>query len=147
MPFDFRLERIMKIAESEQKSLEAQYQEFYDRMESVAHTLIHLMEKKEKFQKRLESKMKQPTSIESMKIQLNEINETDQRIASQTMLYQQMTAHLEKFRSVLQEKSIEVKKYEKMRSRQETVYQHDQIREEMKQMDEIAMLHAASIHG
>lgn len=137
----------MKIAESEQKSLEAQYQELYDRLESVAHTLIHLMDKKKQFQKKLESRMEQPTSIESMKIQLNEIDETDQQIASQTVLYQQMTAHLEKFRSVLQEKSIEVKKYEKMRSRQETAYQHDQIREEMKQMDEIAMLHAASIRG
>ncbi len=134
----------MKIAESEQKSLEAQYQDLYDRLESVARTLIHLLDDKKQFQKKLEGSMKQPTSIESMKLQLSEIDRTDQRITRQTVLYQQLKTNLEKFRTVLQEKSIEVKKYEKIKSRQMAVYHHDQVKKDMKQMDEIAMLRTAS---
>jgi flagellar FliJ protein len=144
MPFDYRLERIMKIAENEQKNLEVQYQDLYEHLESVAHTLIDLLNKKKLFQKKLERRMKRPTSIESMKLQLSEIDQADQRIARQTLLYQQLTTNLEKFRTVLQEKSIEVKKYEKMKSRQKAIYQHDQMKREAKQMDEVAMLRTAS---
>lgn len=147
MPFDFRLERFMKIAESEQKSLKTQYQELYDRLESIASQLILLMDEKKRVQKKLENNMKRPTSIESMKLQLNDLEHTDKMIAKQTLIYQELTTHLEKFRVILREKSIEVKKYEKIKSKQKIIYQHEQVKKEMKQMDEIAALRTVSNQG
>jgi flagellar export protein FliJ len=147
MPFDFRMERIMKIAESQQKSLKSQYQELYDRLESIAGQLIRLLDEKKQIQKKLESSMKQPTSVESMKLQLNDIDYADKMIEKQTRIYQELTTYLEKFRIVLREKSVEVKKFEKIKSKQKVIYHHDQLRKEMKQMDEIAALRPVSGQG
>lgn len=143
MAFDFRLERILKVADSEKKNLEAQYQSLYDHLENIAQDLVQLLGQKKDAQIRLQNKMKKAITIDSMKLQLSDADQMDQLIARRTMQYEKLKQQLEQMQAILLEKSIEVKKYEKMKEKQRQNYRTEQRKSEMKQMDEIAVLHGA----
>ncbi|WP_100487682.1 flagellar export protein FliJ [Sporolactobacillus pectinivorans] len=146
MSFDFRLERVMRIAESERKNFESQYQVLYDRLEKIAYQLISLLEEKKLVQSDLERKMQNTMTIDSMKLQLINVEMADRMIEEQTLLYDQSKRQLEQLRSLLHEKAIEVKKYENMKDKKKEIYNNDLKKHEMKQMDEIAALRAVN-HG
>lgn len=146
MSFDFRLDRVMRIAESERKNFESQYQVLYDRLEKIAHQLLALMEEKKQTQSDLEKKMRKAMTIDSMRLQLIDVETTDRMIDEQTLIYNRSKRQLEQLRVQLHEKTIEVKKYENMREKKKEVYNQEVKKDEMKLMDEVAALRAVS-HG
>ncbi|TGB00282.1 flagellar export protein FliJ [Sporolactobacillus shoreae] len=146
MSFDFRLDRVMRIAESERKNFESQYQVLYDRLEKIAHQLLALMEEKKRTQSDLEKKMRKAMTIDSMRLQLIDVETTDRMIDEQTLIYNRSKRQLEQLRVKLHEKTIEVKKYENMREKKKEVYNQEVKKDEMKLMDEVAALRAVS-HG
>lgn len=146
MSFDFRLDRVMRIAESERKNFESQYQVLYDRLEKIAHQLLALMEEKKQTQSDLEKKMRKAMTIDSMRLQLIDVETTDRMIDEQTLIYNRSKRQLEQLRVKLHEKTIEVKKYENMREKKKEVYNQEVKKDEMKLMDEVAALRAVS-HG
>lgn len=140
MVFDFRLERMMKIAESEKETLEAKYQELFRALEQLAGNLIDLMNEKESIQLELNQQLNQSMTIDSMKIYLFDVEKYEKLINLRTSEYDQAKRKLENLQPFLLEKSIEVKKYEKMRDRQQSAAKMKQKKKEMKEMDEIASL-------
>ncbi|MFX3618460.1 MAG: flagellar export protein FliJ [Sporolactobacillus sp.] len=140
MAIDFRLKRIMKIAESEKAALESKYQELFQALEQLAGNLIDLMNKKKTVQIELNQQLSQSMTIDSMKLHLFDVEKYEKIINLRTSEYDQAKRRLEELQPILLEKTIEVKKYEKIRDRQRSVIKTEQKKKEMKEMDEIASL-------
>ncbi|MFT8317138.1 MAG: flagellar export protein FliJ [Sporolactobacillus sp.] len=140
MAIDFRLKRIMKIAESEKAALESKYQELFQALEQLAGNLIDLMNKKKAVQIDLNQQLSQSMTIDSMKLHLFDVEKYEKIINLRTAEYDQAKHRLEELQPILLEKTIEVKKYEKIRDRQRSVIKTEEKKKEMKEMDEIASL-------
>ncbi|MET1247893.1 flagellar export protein FliJ [Sporolactobacillus sp. STCC-11] len=138
MAFDYRFERVMKLAESEKQNLEVQYKKLFDDFENLAHILINMVEEKQRVQTELQEQMSQAITIDQMKMGFSDVDKIDFLISETNKNYLNAKARLEAFQAELQEKAIEVKKYEKMREKQQVIYHKLINRAEMKQMDEIA---------
>jgi len=138
MAFEYRFERVMKLAESEKQNLEAQYKRLFDDFERLARKLIELMDLKEKAQTDLQKQMSQAITIDQMKIGITDVNTMDSLIDVTNKRYIRAKVRLEDFQTRLQEKAMEVKKYEKMKEKQQMIYRRLMQKAEMKQMDEIA---------
>ncbi|MCQ2008950.1 MAG: flagellar export protein FliJ [Sporolactobacillus sp.] len=138
MAFEYRFERVMKLAESEKQNLEAQYKRLFDDFERLARKLIELMDLKEKAQTDLQKQMSQAITIDQMKMGITDVNTMDSLIDVTNKRYIRAKVRLEDFQTRLQEKAMEVKKYEKMKEKQQMIYRRLMQKAEMKQMDEIA---------
>ncbi|MDD9147063.1 MULTISPECIES: flagellar export protein FliJ [unclassified Sporolactobacillus] len=141
---DFRFERVMKIAESEKKTLEVQYRLLFDHFEQLAHGLLDLIEEKKSIQKNLQDKMKQSITIDLVKSQIYDVEKTERLIDEQTVQYERAKNQLEQFKAVLLRKAIEVKKYEKIKQKQMFMNHSDARKKETKMLDEVAALHSAN---
>jgi flagellar FliJ protein len=144
MPFEFRLERIRKIAESEKDHLESQYREACSRLEDVGYRLIDLFKQKEATQTELEGRMKRSITIDSMKLILFDVEKMDRVIEKLSIRYHQEKRRVEMLREQLKEKNIEVKKYDHVKEKQWKNYRGELKKLEMDRMDEIAAVRAAS---
>ncbi|RYL95343.1 flagellar export protein FliJ [Sporolactobacillus sp. THM7-4] len=138
MGFEFRLERLMKVAKSEKKSLEQEYQTLFDYFERLARNLMNLIENRKKAESALHDKMKQPITIGSMKSRIFDVENIDRLIAKRTDQYDQVKEQLEKFQTVLQAKAIDVKKFEKLKEKQKVAYCQNKKKKEAKVLDELA---------
>ncbi|GGL44091.1 flagellar export protein FliJ [Sporolactobacillus putidus] len=139
---DFRLERVMKIAESEKRSLETQYRVLFDRFEQLAHGLLDLAEEKKSIQRNLQDKMKQSITIDLMKRQIYDVEKMERLITERTLQYDRAKYQLEQFKAVLLKKAIEVKKYEKIKQKQSRMNRSAARKKEMRLLDEVAALHS-----
>lgn len=142
MVLDFRLERVMKIAESEKRNLEGQYQMLFDRFEQLARGLVHLIKEKESVESNLQDKMKKTITIDLMKRQIYDVEKMERLITEQTLQYDRVKNQLEQFKSILLKKAIEVKKYEKIKEKQTRIYRKEAKKKEMNLLDETAAFHS-----
>jgi flagellar FliJ protein len=138
MAFEYRFERVMKLAESEKQNLEVQYKKLFDAFEKLAHSLIDLVEQKKVVQTGLQQQMSQAMTIDKMKMGILDVEKIDLLIEETSKQYHRAKLQLETFQTRLQDKAIEVKKYEKMREKQQRIYHKIVAKAEMKQMDDIA---------
>lgn len=138
MAFDYRFERVMKLAESEKQNLEVQYKKLFDDFENLARILINMVEEKQRVQTELQEQMSQTITIDQMKMGFSDVDKIDFLISETNKHYLKAKVRLEAFQTKLQEKAIEVKKYEKIREKQQVIYHKLMNKAEMKQMDEIA---------
>lgn len=138
MAFDYRFERVMKLAESEKQNLEVQYKKLFDDFENLARILINMVEEKQRVQTELQEQMSQTITIDQMKMGYSDVDKIDFLISETNKHYLKAKVRLEAFQTKLQEKAIEVKKYEKIREKQQVIYHKLMNKAEMKQMDEIA---------
>ncbi|WKB34868.1 flagellar export protein FliJ [Terrilactibacillus sp. S3-3] len=118
MAFEFRLERLMQVAESERKQLEVEYQRIYDSFEQIAGRLVRLIEKKQAIETALQEKLQESMTLDLMRRQLADVENIDRLIEELTIQYNKVKVRLEKFQPVLKEKAIEVKKYEKIKTKE-----------------------------
>ncbi|MCO7125996.1 flagellar export protein FliJ [Sporolactobacillus shoreicorticis] len=138
MGFEYRFERVMKLAENEKYNLEVQYKRLFDEFESLARKLIELMDLKEKAQTELQNQMSQAITIDQMKMGITDVNTMDSLIDETNKRYIRAKARVEDFQTKLQEKAMEVKKYEKIKEKQQSIYRRLTQKAEIKRMDEIA---------
>ncbi|MFC7392551.1 flagellar export protein FliJ [Scopulibacillus cellulosilyticus] len=140
MPFEFSMQRVLHITENEKKQLESEYQTFYQMFEQLANELLCLMKKKEEVQTQLQQELKTSVTVDDIKSQINYVENLEKRIEDQQRKYDQARERLESFQLVLKEKTIEIKKYEKLKSKKWINYLKDEKKREMKLMDETASL-------
>ncbi|MCO7174691.1 flagellar export protein FliJ [Sporolactobacillus kofuensis] len=138
MAFEYRFERVMKLAENEKQNLEVQYKYLFDAFEKLAHRLIDLVEQKNRVQTDLQNQMNQAITIDQMKMGMSDVNKIDFLIEETNKQYLRAKLQLETFQGKLQQKAIEVKKYEKIKEKQQLIFNKVVHKTEMKQMDEIA---------
>ncbi|RYL92951.1 flagellar export protein FliJ [Sporolactobacillus sp. Y61] len=143
MAFDFRLARVLELADNKKKNLEAEYQTLFRRLEDMAKKLIDLLNQREKKQHVFQNQMQKGTTIDSIKGRLSDTAILDQLIAEETRQYDRLKQQMEAYQADLLEKSIEVKKYEKLRDKKWQHYLEKKKKIQLKSMDEIAASRAS----
>ncbi|MFC4617344.1 flagellar export protein FliJ [Camelliibacillus cellulosilyticus] len=140
MAFNYRFERILNINENEKKQMERAYGELYDRLEQQGKKLIELMKRKDALENELEEQKRNAVTIFAIQDRLKAISAIGERIRLETEAYDRLKSRLEQSRAVLMDKSIEVKKYEKLKDIHFTAYRDQAKRSENRLMDEVAAI-------
>ncbi|MFC4409216.1 flagellar export protein FliJ [Chungangia koreensis] len=136
--YKYRFDQILTIREQEKNEMEISYKESVQIFEEAATTLYELLKKKEETIADQENQMQSGFSILEIHRYASFITGLEKSID----LFQQKVAaartkmnwHEER----LLEKSIEVKKYEKMKEKDQKVFHEEQERLEAIRLDEIA---------
>lgn len=140
MAFQYRLERLMRLNESERQQLERHYQVLYAKLEELAQTLIELMKKRERLQEALYEQSQTRVSASSIHERLVYVQTIDKRIEIEQKNYFELRDRVEMFRRSLTEKAIEVKKHELLKETAYNQYINLEKKAELKKMDEQAQL-------
>lgn len=144
MENDYRFERVMKLADHEKQNLEIEYKQLYEQFDQIAHRLIDLVDQKESIQMDIQKKMVQAMRVDQMTLKFSDINKLELLIEETRKYFLSLKERLEALQTKLQEKTIEVKKYKKLKERRQSFERKQKIRAEMKEMDEIAGRRAAN---
>ncbi|GEB75898.1 flagellar export protein FliJ [Sporolactobacillus inulinus] len=144
MESDYRFERVMKLADHEKQNLEIEYKQLYEQFDQIAHRLIDLVDQKESIQMDIQKKMVQAMRVDQMTLKFSDINKLELLIEETRKYFLSLKERLEALQTKLQEKTIEVKKYKKLKERRQSFERKQKIRAEMKEMDEIAGRRAAN---
>lgn len=139
MPFEFSLQRILSLTHNEKVQLEQEYGRVYQLLENVGHRLIDLMKRKEQITQDLEDQMtKQGASISLIQDQQAYLQSLEGLILEQQKQYNTIRDQLEQNKAMLLDKSIEQKKYEKLKQREVSHFKKEMTMKEMKSLDEVA---------
>ncbi|WP_028983004.1 flagellar export protein FliJ [Sporolactobacillus terrae] len=144
METDYRFERVMKLADHEKQNLEIEYKQLYEQFDQIAHRLIDLVDQKESIQMDIQKKMVQAMRVDQMTMKFADINKLEILIEETRKYFLSLKERLEVLQTKLQEKTIEVKKYKKLKARRQSFERKQRMRDEMKKMDDIAGRRAAN---
>jgi len=135
--YTFRFDQLLSIRGQEKSELEITYKESVRSFEEAATTLYELLKKKESTIAEQEQQMQTGFSIVEIHRYASFITGLEKSID----LYQQKVAaartKMKWNEERLLEKSIEVKKYEKMKEKDQKLFQDEQIRLEAIRLDEM----------
>ncbi|WP_227935811.1 flagellar export protein FliJ [Alkalihalobacillus deserti] len=139
MSFQFTLEKVLQFRGREKHTTQAQYQEAVDQFELVATQLYELLKRKEELEKHAREQVSTGTSIYDL--QQNQMKVL--RLQHEIQLKQRATQVAREKMTKTQEdfilKSIELKKYEKMKEIKHDQYKEEEKRVELLQMDEMSI--------
>ncbi|MBY0026547.1 flagellar export protein FliJ [Priestia aryabhattai] len=139
MAYEFRLSKIMAIKSNEKDELLSQYNHSLQLFETAGERLYEKLKEKEKLIEQHTGKMKQGLSIleiTSFQQFLISAERVIERLQQEVMFARQQM-NLKKLK--LEEKNIEVKKYEKLKKRDYDSYITAEKQLEAKQMDELSL--------
>ena len=139
MAYEFRLSKIMAIKSNEKDELLSQYNQSLQLFETAGERLYEKLKEKEKLIEQHTGKMKQGLSIleiTSFQQFLISAERVIERLQQEVMFARQQM-NLKKLK--LEEKNIEVKKYEKLKKRDYDSYITAEKQLEAKQMDELSL--------
>ncbi|BFJ01716.1 MULTISPECIES: flagellar export protein FliJ [Priestia] len=139
MAYEFRLSKIMAIKSNEKDELLSQYNQSLQQFETAGEKLYKKLKEKETLIEQHTDKMKQGLSIleiTSFQQFLTSAERVIERLQQEVMFARQQM-NLKKLK--LEEKNIEVKKYEKLKKRDYDSYITAEKQLEAKQMDELSL--------
>ncbi|WP_182420409.1 flagellar export protein FliJ [Priestia megaterium] len=139
MAYEFRLSKIMAIKSNEKDELLSQYNQSLQQFETAGEKLYKKLKEKETLIEQHTGKMKQGLSIleiTSFQQFLTSAERVIERLQQEVMFARQQM-NLKKLK--LEEKNIEVKKYEKLKKRDYDSYIIAEKQLEAKQMDELSL--------
>lgn len=138
MNYIYRFDQVLTIREQEKSEVETAYKEAVTEFEIMATELYELLKKKEDTIQSQENKMRHGFSVNGIKHYAYFIEGIEKSIDHVQRKVQQarskMTWHEEK----LLEKSIEVRKYEKMKEKDLEIFKAEEERVEANRLDELA---------
>lgn len=116
MAFQFTLEKVLHVRESEKNALEVEYRDAYQDFEKVARILYEFLKQKETIQARQLANMAKGTPIHDVQsLQMN-LEFLQNKINRYETLFQDARRHTEQKKELLLDKSIDVKRYEKLKA-------------------------------
>ncbi len=139
MSFKFKLQKILEMSGHEQLKAQKEYTQATRQFEEVATRLYELLKKKEDYE--LEYKRRMGVGISVVEIQQAHIIITQlQKQIDQFQLYtQKARENMHRKQELLVDRSIELKKYEKMKQIKLDYYLEDEKRQDNLLMDEISV--------
>ena len=139
MAYEFRLSKIMTIKSNEKDELLTQYNHSLQLFETVGEKLYEKLKEKEQLIEQHTGKMKQGLSILEIKSFQQFLTSAERVIErlQQEVMFARQQMNLKKLK--LEEKNIEVKKYEKLKKRDYDSYITAEKQLEAKQMDELSL--------
>lgn len=140
MKYQYKFEKILSVKEREKDEALSTYQNAVKRFENVAEELYQLLKKKEDLESYQSMKLQTGFSVQEIRHYQRFITNIEKSIH----YYQELVANARNTMNwcekQLQEKNIEVKKYEKMKTKDFEKYLDILKFEENKQLDEISTI-------
>ncbi|RXI98006.1 flagellar biosynthesis chaperone FliJ [Anaerobacillus alkaliphilus] len=134
MSFKFKLQKILEMSEHEKLKAEKEFTQATRQFEEVATKLYELLKKKENYDNDYRTRMEMGISISDIQQSHTILNQLQKQINQLQIYTQKARENMNVKQELLVEKSIELKKYEKMKQ-----IKYDYYLEEVKRQDDILM--------
>ncbi|PWA13505.1 flagellar export protein FliJ [Pueribacillus theae] len=147
MAFHFRLDKVLTIKEKEKNLSELEYADARQQFEKAARRLYELLKKKEDLEKQYEQKMQVGVMADSL-LQYSYHLQTLQTSITQEQLNVNRAKFLMegKHQKIIQ-KSVEVKKYNRLKEKHFAHFKNQLKKDESKQLDELSLIKPGEWHG
>lgn len=140
MAYHYKFQKILQLREREKEETQTMYNESLKNFESAAEKLYSLLKKKESLIDFQETKMVSGFSIHEIQHYQLFVSNLEQTINYQQQVVMNARSKMQWHEQQLQEKNIEVKKYEKIKEKDLEHFKESLLEEENKQMDEISAI-------
>ncbi|MDR9791888.1 flagellar export protein FliJ [Aeribacillus pallidus] len=140
MTYHFRYQKILDVKENEKQKSSKEYEDSVENFKKVATKLYKFLKQKEEFEKLQEEKLNKGMSVQEIKQYQQFVQNLEKTIEH----YQQLVIYsrnaMDEKQSILMQKHIEVKQYEKIKEKDYKKFLELRKREEGKMMDEISII-------
>ncbi|OCA83835.1 flagellar export protein FliJ [Pseudobacillus wudalianchiensis] len=140
MVYHYKFQKILQLKEREKEETQTLYNESLKQFEEAAEKLYSLLKKKESLIDFQETKMVSGFSIHEIQHYQLFVSNLEQTIRYQQQVVINARSKMQWHEQQLQEKNIEVKKYEKIKEKDFEKFKESLLEEESKQMDEISAI-------
>lgn len=136
-PYQYRFEKVLTYREQEKTETEIEYKKAVDSFETVATELYDLLKKKEEVTAEQQEKMKKGFYVNDIHQYGRFMESLEKRIDSLQQAVIKARSKMKWFEEKLLEKTIEVKKFEKMKEKDQEHYRIEMEQAEASLMDEL----------
>ncbi|MFY0741844.1 flagellar export protein FliJ [Solibacillus silvestris] len=140
MKYNYRFEKILVVKDQEKTESEMAFKESVQVFEEIATKLYDLLKKKEDLIEYQQERLKIGSSIDEINHYSKFIDSMEKTIEDAQQKVIQARAKMNWHEQKLLEKSLEVRKYEKMRERDHERFIEDQLHIEAIQLDELSTI-------
>ncbi|WP_339175550.1 flagellar export protein FliJ [Solibacillus sp. FSL R5-0691] len=140
MKYNYRFEKILVVKDQEKTESELAFKESVQVFEEIATKLYDLLKKKEDLIEYQQERLKVGSSIDEINHYSKFIDSMEKTIEDAQQKVMQARAKMNWYEEKLLEKSLEVRKYEKMRERDHERFLEDQLHIEAIQLDELSTI-------
>ncbi|WP_339198149.1 flagellar export protein FliJ [Solibacillus sp. FSL R5-0449] len=140
MKYNYRFEKILIVKDQEKTQSELAFKESVQVFEEIATKLYDLLKKKEDLIEYQQERLKVGSSIDEINHYSKFIDSMEKTIEDAQQKVMQARAKMNWYEEKLLEKSLEVRKYEKMRERDQERFIEDQLHIEAIQLDELSTI-------
>ncbi|MDW0109229.1 flagellar export protein FliJ [Sporosarcina aquimarina] len=136
--YNYRFEKVLTFKEQEKNETQSAYKQSIESFEKVATELYDLLKKKENILDVQQKKMTKGFAVNEIHHYARFIESLEVKINSVQQQVIQARGKMNWYEERLLDKTIEVKKYEKMREKDHDAYQDELEHEEAQRLDELA---------
>ncbi|KKB38975.1 flagellar export protein FliJ [Bacillus thermotolerans] len=140
MNYNYKFQKILQLREQEKEETESCYNDALKQFEQAAEKLYALLKKKEDLIHFQEAKMVSGFSVHEIQHYQLFISNLEQTIHYQQQVVINARSKMQWHEQQLRERSIEVKKYEKMKEKDFERFKDQLLEDEQKHMDEISTI-------
>ncbi|WP_413381614.1 flagellar export protein FliJ [Alkalihalobacillus sp. 1P02AB] len=140
MAFHFSLQKVMELKEREKKEGQSIYSKAVDDFEQKATILYNLLKSKESLEDNARNRIQTGITIGDIQQQQSQFLRLQEEINKQQVKTQIARNNMQKKQQELVERTIEFKKYQKMKELKHTAYEQEQTHLENVLMDEMSVL-------
>jgi len=140
LQYKYRFEKVLDIREQEKQQTEMAYKESVRAFEEVASKLYELLKKKEDLISYQTEKLKTGSTIHEIHHFASFIDSLEQSINDVQQKVMQARTKMNWHEQKLVEKSLEVRKFEKMREKDFESFKEEQDKAEMLMLDELSSI-------
>ncbi|WP_432359338.1 flagellar export protein FliJ [Sporosarcina sp. UB5] len=138
--YEYRFEKVLEYREQEKAETEMEFKKAVDSFETVATELYKLLKQKEDVIASHQEKMKEGYTINEIHSYTRFIDSLDKRIATLQQKVIKARSKMNWFEEKLLERTIEVKKFEKMKEKDREHYRTEMEQAEASLLDELSTL-------
>lgn len=138
--YKYRFDKIMTVKEQEKNQTEIAYKEAVQSFENIATKLYNLLKKKEELIDFQEKKLSKGSTIDEIHHFTRFLDSIEKSINDTQQKVMHARAEMEWHEDKLLEKTIEFRKYEKMKEKDYKVYKKEQNHLEIIQLDELSSI-------
>ncbi|MFD1204150.1 MULTISPECIES: flagellar export protein FliJ [Sporosarcina] len=137
-PYEYRFEKVLTYREQEKTETETEYKKAIDEFETVATELYELLKKKEDILMEQQERMSKGFLISDIHHYARFIESLEKRIDSLQQVVIKARSKMNWYEERLLEKTIEVKKFEKMKEKDKEHYRTEMEHVEANLLDELS---------
>ncbi|MBO1510411.1 flagellar export protein FliJ [Metabacillus bambusae] len=139
MTYQFRFQKIMDIKENEKEKSLAEYNQSVNDFENVAQKLYDSLKQKEVLEENTLSRLNQGMQVQEIRHYQQFVNNLEKTISHYQKLVLMTRSRMNEKQVKLMKHNIEVKKYEKLKEKQQEDYQIGMKYVENKYMDDLSI--------